>query len=132
MEFPCFFFVVFAFNQKSSCSSQEEYTWGNVCFEGGGFVSGLVTCKTQPGLIYARTDVGGAYRWDSTEGRWIPLMDAVSQIPGAGIRLTDLRGRTVRLSAISHGKSVLDLAGLRQGMYLAENGAAAAKIYIVK
>ncbi len=75
-----FFFLVFAFNQKSSCSSQEEYTWGNVCFEGGGFVSGLVTCKTQPGLIYARTDVGGAYRWDSTGGRWVPLMDAVSQL----------------------------------------------------
>jgi hypothetical protein len=60
------------------------YTWGNVGFEGGGFVSGIIPSKTQSGLIYTRTDVGGAYRWDSTGRRWIPLMDAVSQ-PDVGL-----------------------------------------------
>jgi beta-glucosidase len=42
----------------------EKYAWENVAIGGSGFVSGLVTSKTEPGLIYARTDVGGAYRWD--------------------------------------------------------------------
>lgn len=58
----------------------EPYTWGNVAFEGGGFVSAVVPSRTQPGLVYARTDVGGAYRWDSVGGTWIPLMDAISQL----------------------------------------------------
>ena len=51
------------------------YTWGNVRFDGGGFVSAVVTSRTQKNLVYARTDVGGAYRWDATAQRWIPLMD---------------------------------------------------------
>jgi len=41
-----------------------QYAWDNVPIGGSGFVSGLITSKTEPGLIYARTDVGGAYRWD--------------------------------------------------------------------
>jgi hypothetical protein len=36
-------------------SAPEAYTWGNVGFEGGGFVSGVITSKTQPGLVYVRT-----------------------------------------------------------------------------
>ncbi len=41
-----------------------KYAWDNVSIGGSGFVSGLIANKTEPGLIYARTDVGGAYRWD--------------------------------------------------------------------
>lgn len=46
---------------------------------GGGFVNAVIPSKTEQGLFYARTDVGGAYRWDKTESRWIPLTDWVSQ-----------------------------------------------------
>jgi len=53
-------------------------TFGNVAMGGGGFVSGLVMSHTQANLMYARTDVGGAYRWDATSSRWIPLLDWVS------------------------------------------------------
>jgi xyloglucan-specific exo-beta-1,4-glucanase len=52
------------------------YTWRNVAIEGGGgFVPGIVFNTTEQNLIYARTDIGGAYRWDQSSGRWIPLLD---------------------------------------------------------
>ncbi|MEK7391911.1 MAG: 1,4-beta-glucanase, partial [Fibrobacterota bacterium] len=60
-------------------ASAEPYTWGNVRFDGGGFVSAIVTSRLQKNLVYARTDVGGAYRWDAVAGRWIPLMDWVGE-----------------------------------------------------
>jgi hypothetical protein len=66
----------------------DNYSWGNVVFEGGGFVDGIVPSRTQAGLVYARTDVGGAYRWDSTGGRWIPLVDWISE-PNLGLYGTE-------------------------------------------
>jgi len=51
------------------------YTWRNVRIGGGGFVTGLVFHPSERGLRYARTDVGGAYRWDTASTRWIPITD---------------------------------------------------------
>ncbi len=55
------------------------YIWGNVAIGGGGFVSGIITSKTQSGVMYARTDVGGAYRWDAGTSKWIQLLDWVDE-----------------------------------------------------
>lgn len=63
-----------------SAVSADNYFWGNVRFDGGGFVSAVVPSKSQADLIYVRTDVGGIYRWDATNSQWIPLMDWISQI----------------------------------------------------
>ena len=57
---------------------QERYHWKNVQIVGGGFVDGVIFHPTAPGVRYARTDIGGAYRWDTAARRWQPLMDWVS------------------------------------------------------
>jgi xyloglucan-specific exo-beta-1,4-glucanase len=51
------------------------YTWRNAQIVGGGFVPGIIYNQTQPDLVYARTDIGGAYRRDPATGRWVPLLD---------------------------------------------------------
>lgn len=53
------------------------YRWENVPIEGGGFVTGLVYHPIERDLFYARTDVGGAYRWDETKQHWVALNDAI-------------------------------------------------------
>jgi len=55
----------------------QPYLWHNVVIGGGGFVTGIIPHPRQPGLIYARTDVGGAYRWDEPARRWVPLTDNI-------------------------------------------------------
>lgn len=52
-----------------------RYVWRNVVIGGGGFVTGVEFHPQARGLAYARTDVGGAYRWDSAAKQWIPLLD---------------------------------------------------------
>lgn len=55
--------------------SGQSYSWQNVVIKGGGFVSGLMTHPTAPGVVYARTDIGGAYRWNAAGNGWVPLLD---------------------------------------------------------
>lgn len=62
----------------AAAQTTEPYNWNSVAIGGGGFVSAIITSKEEPGLMYARTDVGGAYRWDKANNKWIPLMDWAS------------------------------------------------------
>jgi len=50
-------------------------TFASVTIGGGGYVDGLISCPAQTNLFYARTDVGGAYRWDEPSQSWISLLD---------------------------------------------------------
>ncbi|MEU7722593.1 cellulose binding domain-containing protein [Streptomyces tibetensis] len=55
----------------------DTYTWKNARIDGGGFVPGIVFNRSEKNLVYARTDIGGAYRWQQSSKTWTPLLDSV-------------------------------------------------------
>ncbi|MFJ8933253.1 xyloglucanase [Streptomyces sp. NPDC102364] len=55
----------------------DTYTWKNARIDGGGFVPGIVFNRSEKNLAYARTDIGGAYRWEQGTKSWTPLLDSV-------------------------------------------------------
>ncbi|MGA5063465.1 RICIN domain-containing protein [Streptomyces exfoliatus] len=63
----------------SQAAGTGPYTWKNAQVVGGGYVTGLVFNPRAKGLLYARTDMGGAYRWDVAAEQWIPLTDWVGE-----------------------------------------------------
>ncbi len=68
--------VLVPLHTPSVSADYQPYRFSNVVIGGGGgFIPGIVFSTTQPGLVYARTDIGGAYRFDPNTGRWIPLLD---------------------------------------------------------
>jgi hypothetical protein len=56
----------------------QEFDWKNVAIGGGGYVTGLIMHPLDANLVYARTDIGGAYRWETEKQRWIPITDWIS------------------------------------------------------
>jgi lysophospholipase L1-like esterase len=55
------------------------YRWDSVAIGGGGFVTAVIPSLSERGVVYARTDVGGAYRWDGASARWSALQDWVGE-----------------------------------------------------
>jgi hypothetical protein len=53
------------------------YQWRETKMTGGGFITGIVFHPARRDLAYCRTDIGGAYRWESSQKRWLPLLDWV-------------------------------------------------------
>jgi hypothetical protein len=60
---------------KTSGSCEDAYTWRNAVVNGGGYVPGIVFNETEADLAYARTDIGGLYRWQEATQTWLPLLD---------------------------------------------------------
>lgn len=61
-----------------SLLNQIPYEYRNVPIPGGGYVTGFVYHKHTPDLLYIRTDIGGCYRFDYQNKRWISLIDHVT------------------------------------------------------
>ena len=53
------------------------YVWKSVPIVGGGFVDGLIFHPTAKDVLYARTDMGGAYRRNPQTKKWEPILDWV-------------------------------------------------------
>ncbi|GAA3925535.1 RICIN domain-containing protein [Streptomyces gulbargensis] len=64
---------------ESPAAGAGPYVWNNAQVVGGGYVTGLVFNAREKGLLYARTDMGGAYRWDGAAEQWIPLTDWIGE-----------------------------------------------------
>nr|WP_246096321.1 cellulose binding domain-containing protein [Paenibacillus sinopodophylli] len=63
---------------QAEAAGSQAYTWKNVVTgAGGGFIPGIIFNETEPNLIYTRTDIGGAYRWNPSDSSWIPLLDHI-------------------------------------------------------
>lgn len=54
------------------------WTFSQVAMGGGGFVSGVFATKEE-GLYYARTDVGGAYRFNKETAKWESISYDISE-----------------------------------------------------
>ncbi|HEX2999008.1 MAG TPA: exo-alpha-sialidase, partial [Armatimonadota bacterium] len=60
---------------QSLAPATAPYVWKSVQIVGGGFVDGIIFHPTAKGVRYARTDMGGAYRWNQEAQRWEPILD---------------------------------------------------------
>src|SRR5688572_27593768 len=78
------------------------YTWKSVHIVGGGFVDGFVFHPTAKDVVYARTDMGGAYRRNPQTRRWEPLLDWV---PYADLNLMGVE--SIAVDASDPGKVYL-------------------------
>ena len=70
-------FIACAAAVAAQTPGARPYTWKNVQIVGGGFVDGVIFNPAAPGVRYARTDMGGAYRWNRKADRWQPILDWV-------------------------------------------------------
>ena len=71
--------------QSAQSGGSATYNWKNVVILGGGFVSGIIFSHVEKDLIYARTDVGGAYRWNQAEKSWTAITDEFGRDANSGI-----------------------------------------------
>ncbi|HWU09223.1 MAG TPA: 1,4-beta-glucanase [Streptomyces sp.] len=55
----------------------QPHRWRTAAIGGTGFVTGILFHPAVRGLAYARTDIGGAYRWDARGSRWTALTDHI-------------------------------------------------------
>lgn len=67
------------FRAESAVVGEEKNAWSNARFGCGGMITGIVCHPSEKDLVYVRTDVGGAYRFDGEVGEWIPLNDALTE-----------------------------------------------------
>ena len=63
---------------NNQATPQAQFTFSQVAMGGGGFVSG-VFATSEEGLYYARTDVGGAYRYNKDTQKWEAMSFDISE-----------------------------------------------------
>lgn len=57
---------------------QLTYRYDNLPIPGGGYVTGFLYSGQEKDVLYCRTDIGGTYRFDAAQRKWISLIDHVT------------------------------------------------------
>lgn len=70
--------LVLLLPQGRAADLSKGYEWNPMKIGGGGWVVGLSASPAEKGLIYARTDVSGAYRWDPAKSVWKQVVTSSS------------------------------------------------------
>jgi xyloglucan-specific exo-beta-1,4-glucanase len=86
--------------------------WTSATWGGGGYVTGLVFHPASANLLYARTDIGGAYRWNEATMSWVPITD------GVGFSAAEARYHGVESIAVDPNDD--QLVYMAAGMYTSE------------
>lgn len=106
--------------QTASNVSANGWEFNQVAMGGGGFVSG-VFATSQEGLYYARTDVGGAYRYNKDTQLWESMSYGISEDDQGflGHRWSRLRrqGRT----AFTSSQEQANLSGGRTALFISND-----------
>lgn len=76
------------------------YQWKSVVIQGGGFVTGIIYSRVAAGILYARTDIGGAYRYEPKDRSWVPLTDFVSKGDGNYMGIESIAADPVRADRV--------------------------------
>lgn len=99
--------------------AQNQYHWQNVAMGGGGAIPGIIMHPQVPELAYIHTDVGGCYRWDSEDRRWVPLLDSfpftkwnLYGVDSIAVDPNDKTGNTVYISTGKYADSWATPAGM--------------------
>lgn len=96
----------------SGVATPATTTFKSVQFGGGGYVTGLIYHPTAANLLYARTDIGGAYRWNQATSSWTPITD------GLGFGATESRFHGIESIALDPNND--QLIYMATGMYTFE------------
>lgn len=95
---------------RAGVLAPQPYIWTTIPWGGGGYVPGFVYHPNAKDILYARTDIGGLYRYDFTAKRWQPLTDHI------GADDADLMG----VLSIALDPSDPDKVYIACGLYLAD------------
>ena len=71
-----------AFAAAAPAGATGPYDWKTIPFGAGGFIDGFVYHPKKAGVLYARTDIGGMYRFDPAGRAWVPLLDHLGRSDG--------------------------------------------------
>lgn len=69
------FFILLIVSGIHLSAQAHEYKWENLKIGGGGYVTGIVIHPLNKDMMYIRTDVGGAYRWDVKNMQWQQMLN---------------------------------------------------------